>query len=172
MKKMMKAAGLGLVILSSSLVATAANAAQKIGYLNTAMVFQNLPQREVIAKKLHDEFKDKTDELDAIKAKAQKKIEKLKRNAALMTDADKNALTQEIRDLESDYKDKGRALEKASSRREAEERQKLLQKIDKATKVIAKKDGYDLIVDVHTLVYAKPDYDISKAVIAEIAKEK
>ncbi|HIF9001792.1 TPA: OmpH family outer membrane protein, partial [Vibrio cholerae] len=48
MKNMIKAASLGLIILSSSMMANAAEAAQKIGYINTAQVFQALPQREVV----------------------------------------------------------------------------------------------------------------------------
>lgn len=169
---MIKAAGLGLIILSSSLVATAANAAQKIGYINTAMVFQNLPQREVIAKKLHDEFKDRADELEAIKSKAQKDIQKLKRDSALMNADEKSKLTQNIRDLESDYKAKGQSLSEDSQQRENEERQKLIHKIQQATQAVAKKEGYDMIIDIQALGYAKPEFDISKAVIAEISKEK
>ena len=40
---MIKAAGIGLLVLSSSMFANAAEAAQKIAYVNTAQVFQALP---------------------------------------------------------------------------------------------------------------------------------
>lgn len=51
LNKMIKAAGLGLLVLSSSMFANAAEAAQKIAYVNTAQVFQALPQREVVLQK-------------------------------------------------------------------------------------------------------------------------
>ncbi len=77
MNKTIKAAGLGLLVMTSSFFANAAEAAQKIGYVNTAQVFQALPQREVVAQKLQDEFKDKSAELQAIQAKGKSKVEKL-----------------------------------------------------------------------------------------------
>ncbi|MEF1289618.1 molecular chaperone, partial [Vibrio sp. M260118] len=68
MNKTIKAAGLSLLVMTSSFFANAAEAAQKIGYVNTAQVFQQLPQREVVAQKLQEEFKDKSAELQAIQA--------------------------------------------------------------------------------------------------------
>ncbi len=59
MKNMIKAAGVSLLLLSSSMFANAAEAAQKVAYINTAQVFQALPQREVVLQKLQEEFKDK-----------------------------------------------------------------------------------------------------------------
>ncbi len=60
--------------LSSSMMANAAEAAQKIGYINTAQVFQALPQREVVWQKMQEEFKDKAAELQAIQADAKTRL--------------------------------------------------------------------------------------------------
>ncbi len=58
--------------------ATAAEAAQKVGYVNTVQVFQALPSaREVVLQKMQEEFKDKAAELQSIQAEAKTKIEKL-----------------------------------------------------------------------------------------------
>ena len=70
-KKFIKVAGLSLAVLTSSLVANAAQAAEKLGYVNTAKVFQTLPQREAIAKKLQSEFKDQKAQLDSLQKKIQ-----------------------------------------------------------------------------------------------------
>lgn len=121
MKKLMKAAGLGLVILTSSLLANAAEAAQKIGYVNTLQVFQALPQREATLQKLQKEFKDKAAELQTIQADAAKKMEKLQRDGELLGKDEIEKLRIEIGQLDSKYKIKGQALEKESQRREAEE---------------------------------------------------
>jgi outer membrane protein len=165
---MMKAAGLGLVVLTSSLFAHAAEAAQKIGYVNTIQVFQELPQREAVLQKLQEEFKDKAAELQAIQAEAAKKMEKLQRDGELLGTEEIEKLRIEIGQLDSNYKIKGQALEKASQRRESEEKQKLFKLIQDAVKTVAEKEGYDIIIDIQAVGYAKPEFDISESVIQSL----
>ncbi|WP_117233484.1 OmpH family outer membrane protein [Vibrio maerlii] len=168
MKNMMKTAGLCLLLLSSSMMATAAEAAQKVGYINTAQVFQALPQREVVLQKMQEEFKDKADELKAIQADAKTKIEKLKRDGELMSPDDVQKLRVEIAELDSKYKIKGQALEQASARREAQEKQKLFMQIQEAVEKVAEKEGYDIIIDIQTMQYGKPEFNISEKVINQL----
>ena len=168
MKSIFKAAGVSLVILSSSFFANAAEAAQKVGFINTAEVFQSLPQREVVLQKLQKEFKDKADELKSIQETAQKKMQKLKRDSSLMSDDDQEKLRIEIGQLQSKYKVKAQALENQSKRREAEEKHKLFKIIQDAVQKVAEKDGYDMIVDISAMQYGKPEYNISQEVIKSI----
>ena len=162
---MIKAAGLGLVVLGSSFFATAAEAAQKVGYVNTAQVFQALPQREVVLQKMQEEFKDKAAELQSIQVEAKTKIEKLKRDGELLGPDEVEKLRIEIGQLDSKYKIKAQALEKASQRREAQEKQKLFEVIQDAVQKVAEKEGYDLVVDIQAMQYGKPEYNISEKVI-------
>ncbi|MBN3491511.1 MULTISPECIES: OmpH family outer membrane protein [Vibrio] len=162
---MIKAAGLSLVVMSSSFFANAAEAAQKIGYINTAQVFQALPQREVVLQKMQEEFKDKAGELKSIQAKANTKLEKLNRDKELMSPESQEQLRIEITQLNSELKLRGQAFEKAQQRREMEEKQKLFKLIQGAVKKVAEKEGYDMIVDIQTMQYGKPEYNISEQVI-------
>ncbi|PMH41093.1 molecular chaperone [Vibrio sp. 10N.286.49.B3] len=168
MNKMIKAAGLGLVVLSTSLFANAADAAQKIGYVNTAQVFQALPQREVVLQKLQNEFKDKAAELQAIQSQAETKIQKLKRDGELLSPSEVEKLRIEIGQLDSNFKIKGQALEQQSQQREAQEKQKLFQQIQAAVDNVAKKEGYDIILEIQAVPYAKPEFNISEAVIKQL----
>lgn len=168
MNKMIKAAGVGLVVMTSSFFANAAEAAQKIGYVNTAQVFQALPQREVVLQKMQSEFKDKADELKSIQKQIQTKVEKLKRDGQLLGEDEVEKLRIEIGQLQSKFKIKGQALEQASARREAQEKQKLFKVIQDAVKKVSEKEGYDIIIDVQTMQYGKPEFNISEKVIAEL----
>jgi len=168
LKNMMKAAGVSLLILSSSMFANAAEAAQKIGYINTAQVFQALPQREVVLKKMKAEFEDKAAELKSIEAQAKTKVEKLKRDSSLMSQDEIEKLRIEISQLESTYKIKAQALDKASAQREAEEKHKLFKVIQDAVKKVAEKEGYDMVIDISAMQYGKPEYNISDKVIKAI----
>ena len=75
---MIKAAGVSLIVLTSSFFANAAEAAQKIGYINTAQVFQALPQREAVMQKMQKDFKGKADELKKIQSEAIRDAERIK----------------------------------------------------------------------------------------------
>ncbi len=55
LKKLVKVAALGAVMLSGSFFANAAEAATKIGYVNMAQIVQQMPQREAISEKLRAE---------------------------------------------------------------------------------------------------------------------
>lgn len=165
MNKTIKAAGLGLLVMTSSFFANAAEAAQKIGYVNTAQVFQALPQREVVAQKLQDEFKDKSSELQAIQAKGKSKVEKLKRDGELMSQDDIDKLRLEIGQLENELKLKAQSFEKLRQRRQAEEEQKLFKTIQDAINKVAEKKGFDMVIEQQAVRFSKPENDISKAVI-------
>lgn len=165
LNKMIKAAGISLLVLGSSMFANAAEAAQKIAYVNTAQVFQALPQREVVLQKMRSEFKGKADELKSIQAQAKTKIEKLQRDGELMAQDEVEKLRIDIAKLDSEYKVKAQALDKASARREAEEKAKLFKTIQDAVKKVAESKGYDLVIDISTLQYGKPEYNISEEVI-------
>nr|WP_216607444.1 OmpH family outer membrane protein [Vibrio tubiashii] len=151
--------------MTSSFFANAAEAAQKIGYVNTAQVFQALPQREVVAQKLQDEFKDKSSELQAIQAKGKSKVEKLKRDGELMSQDDIDKLRLEIGQLENELKLKAQSFEKLRQRRQAEEEQKLFKTIQDAINKVAEKKGFDMVLEQQAVRFSKPENDISKAVI-------
>jgi outer membrane protein len=165
---MIKAAGVSLVVLTSSFFANAAEAAQKVGYINTAQVFQSLPQREIVAQKLQEEFKDKSAELQAIQAKGKGKVEKLQRDGSLMSQEDVEKIRLEIKQLESELQLKAQSFDKLRKRRQAEEEQKLFKQIQGAVKAIAEKEGYDIIVDTQTMQYGKPEFNISEKVINQL----
>ncbi|HIF8982938.1 TPA: OmpH family outer membrane protein, partial [Vibrio cholerae] len=115
-----------------------------------------------------EEFKDKAAELQAIQADAKTKIEKLKRDGQLMGQDEVEKLRIEIGQLDSKYKIKAQALEQASARREAEEKQKLFKVIQDAVKKVAEKEGYDIVLDTSSMQYGKPEHNLSEKVIKAI----
>ncbi len=168
MKNSIKALVIGFTLATASLSSMVAEAAQKIGYINTAKVFQALPQREVAIQKIHNEFKDKAAELKQIESDLQGKVEKLKRDSSLMSTDEVNQLRIEIGQLDSSYKIKGQAFKQATAKREQEENQKLFKIINDAVRKVAAKEDYDLIIDSQALAFAKDELDISDKIIKAI----
>ncbi len=165
LNKMIKAAGIGLLVLSSSMFASAAEAAQKIAYVNTAQVLQELPQTKVAQQKMQKDLKSKQDQLNSIRAQAKSKIEKLKRDVELLGQDEIEKLRIDIAKLESEYKVKAQALSNTAQQREAQEMQKLLKTVQTAVDKVAKQKGYDLVLDAQVVRYSKPEYNISEDVI-------
>jgi outer membrane protein len=163
-----KALVIGFTLATASLSAFSAEAAQKVGYINTAKVFQALPQREVALQKIQSEFKDRAQELKKIDADIKKKVEKLKRDSSLMSSDEVDQLRIEISQLDSTYKIKGQAFKQATAKREKEENQKLFKIIQDAVNKIANKEKFDMIIDSQALRFATPDLDVSDKVIKAI----
>ncbi|OAN13995.1 molecular chaperone [Photobacterium jeanii] len=168
MKQWMKAAGLSLVILSSSMYAHAAEAAQKVGYVATGQAMQQLAKRYNVTEKLRSEFKDRIDELRGIESRMKAKVDKAKRDGELLSDADRTKIQRELASLDSDYKLKAKALQEDQRRRGAEEEQKLVMKLRTAIQDVAKKEGYDIVVDAQAVLYANPKDDLSSKVISAV----
>lgn len=168
MKQWVKAAGLSLVILSSSMYANAAEAAQKIGYVATGQAMAQLAKRYNVQDKLRKEFSGRVNELRSLEKKMKAKIDKLKRDGAVMSDSNRTKLQRELASLESDYKLKAQALAEDQRRRGQEEEQKLVMKIRTAIDSVAKKEGYNLVLDANAVLFASKKDDLSQKVISAV----
>ncbi|WED21175.1 OmpH family outer membrane protein [Vibrio sp. JC009] len=168
MKKMVKAAGIGLVILSSSLFANAAEAAQKIGYVGTNYIIKQLPQRESIITDLQNELKDDRAELDKIGAAIKTKAQKIERDGALLGDEGIQKLKIEISSLQAEGKIKQEAFAKKAKGLEIKAKQEMMKLVQSAVDKVAEKEGYDIVVDGSMLVYATQDANLTEKVLAEL----
>jgi len=168
LKQWVKAAGLSLVILSSSMYANAAEAAQKIGYVATGQAMAQLAKRYNVQDKLRKEFSGRVNELRSLEKKMKAKIDKLKRDGAVMSDSDRTKLQRELASLESSYKLKAQALAEDQRRRGQEEEQKLVMKIRTAIDSVAKKEGYNLVLDANAVLFASKKDDLSQKVISAV----
>lgn len=163
-----KAASLSLALLSSSFLSLAEKSVQTIGYVNTAQVFQSLPQRELIEQKMQKEFKEKADELNALRDQAKAKITKLEKDGELLGKEEAEKLRVEIAEIDGKLKIKAQSLEKESAQRKAQEQQKLIELIREAVKSVAEKEGYTMVIDAQALIHADPKDDISQKVITKL----
>ncbi len=168
MNKMIKTVALSLTIASSAFMATAAQAEQKIAYVNTQHVFQSIPQHDVVAKKLQEEFKDKKAEVEKLQQIIQDKVTKLRRDGELMSEDERRQAQIELGSLQSELKIKGQSLEHDAKQRENAETQKLIALIEEAINKVAKEQGYDLVVDSKALLFAKPEFDLTDTVVKNL----
>ncbi|MDC9592580.1 molecular chaperone Skp [Xenorhabdus sp. IM139775] len=164
MKKILCAASLGMALAFSA----GAQAADKIALVNVAEVFQQLPARETVAKQLESEFKGRATELQRMESELQTKIQKLQRDGSTMKASEREKLEKEVMAKRDDFAQKAQNFENDNRRRSTEERNKILNRIQDAVKVVAGKEGYDLVLDANTAVYSASSKDITAEVLKQV----
>ena len=165
---MVNCALMTLVLLGAPLVAHA----EKIAVVDMGAVFEQLPQREQISQSLKKEFGDRMASVQKMQEEMRSLMEKQQRDGALMNDAQKTELVRKMESLKSEYQLKGKALDEDLRRRQGEEQNKLLEKVQKAINIIAEKDQYDLVLQRGAVIYVKSNADISSKVVEALSKGK
>ncbi len=167
MKQMMKMMG----VLALMLTATLAQAQSgKIAVVDTGAVFQNMPQRQAVARKLESEFGARVKEVQKMEADGRSFIEKQQKDMAFMNDQQKAEAQKKLNEMQSAYVQKRRKLEEDQARRESEERKKMLARIQTAIDEITRAQGLDLVIERGAVVYVSPALDITKQVIGKVSK--
>jgi outer membrane protein len=96
--------------------------------------------------------------------------ERLQRDAATMSDAEKKELEQKILSVREELAKKGQPLQQNIQRRSNEERNKLLGLIKQAIDSVAAKQGYDLVLNAGAVAFAKEEHDLSEQVLQQVSK--
>ncbi|NLS43167.1 molecular chaperone Skp [BEV proteobacterium] len=164
MKKWLYAAGLGLALAASAIV----QAADKIAVVNVDSIFQQLPQRETVAKQLENEFKGRASELQKMESDLQTKMQKLQRDGSTMKASDRSKSENDLMAQREQFSNKAQAFEQDNRRRQMEERNKILSRIQDAIKSVASKDGYDIVIDANAVAYVGNAKDITANVLKQV----
>lgn len=164
MKKWLCATGLALVLTSSVM----AKATDKIAVVNISSIFQQLPQRESVAKQLENEFKNRASELQKMESDLQIKMQKLERDGSTMKASDRSKSENDLMAQREQFSNKAQAFEQDNHRRQLEERNKILSLIQNAIKSVASKNGYDIVIDTNAVAYVGNVKDITADVMKQV----
>ena len=164
MKKWLYAAGLGLVMASSASV----QAADKIAIVNVASIFQQMPARDAVAKQLENEFKSRATDLQSQERSLQTKMQRLQRDGSTMKASDRSKLEKDVMAQREAFSAKAQQFEQDNRRRQGEERNKILSRIQDAVKTVASKEGYDVVIDANAIAYADNSKDITADVLKQV----
>lgn len=164
MKKLLYVLGLGVVM--AGCITTSVQA--KVGVVNVTEIFQKMPERDRVSKKLEAEFKGRITELQTMEKALQTSLQNLQSKGQSMKAADRTKLEKDIMASREQFATKAQAFEKDNERRQAEERNKILAKIQKAVEGIAKQEKYTVIVDANAIAFAEPSTDITAKVLSKV----
>lgn len=164
MKKWLYAASLSLVLVISSGV----QATDKIAVVNISSIFQQSPQRAIVAKQLENEFKERATELQSQEHNLQTEIQHLQRDGSTMKVSERSALEKLVIAQRETFSNKAQEFEQDNHRRQTEERNKILRHIQEAVKIVAKKEGYDVVIDANAIAYVSNIKDITADVLKQV----
>lgn len=161
------------VLMASVLMAgTVAAKDMKIGVVNVRAVFSQIPQTAKVQEVLKTEFGARFEEMQKLESDLKFNIEKFKRDGSTMSEQQKKELQTTIEKQQQQYEPMARSLEESYRQRQGEENNKIGALIKTAIEAVAAKDQYDLILNAEAAVFAKPEFDISEAVVTQVSKAK
>ncbi len=167
MKQMMKMMGVLALVLTAGLAQAQSG---KIAVVDTGAVFQSMPQRQAVTKKLESEFGGRVKEVQKMEADGRRFIEKQQKDMAFMNDQQKAEAQKKLNEMQAAFVQKARSLEQDRARRENEERQKMLARIKTAIDEITRAKGLDLVIERGAVIYVSPALDITEQVIGKVSK--
>lgn len=142
------------------LVANVSFADLKIGVVNIPAVLEKAPQAEKAKKRLEQEFKPRDNKLVSQQKEIQGLQEKLKKDASVMGESQRNKLENELQNKIRDAKRSQQEFSEDFNARRNDELGKLQKRIVEAIRTIAKDQEFDLIL-TDGVIYSSPQMDIT-----------
>nr|WP_090331415.1 OmpH family outer membrane protein [Nitrosomonas sp. Nm51] len=144
----------------------------KIGVVNTEKILRKSIPALNAQQKIDQEFIPRDAEIKEMAQQAKVLQDKLEKKGAAMNEADRRELERELANLSRNYQRAQRQMREDLTVRQNEEYGVILELTDKAIHFIAKKENYDLILQLQDSVYRSQRIDITDQVIDVLNAKK
>jgi outer membrane protein len=151
----------GLVLSSQ------ASAEIKMGYVNFQKLLEDAPQTKAAMQSLENEFAPRRRELLTMQNDLKARDEKLQKEGAVMSEADRVKAEKASRDQQREFSRKAGEFQDDASTRRNEEIGKVQRYLVTEIQAYATAQGYDLVLG--EVFYAKGPLDITANVLAVLA---
>lgn len=167
------------ILVAVFVLISSANAQQKIGFVNSTKIFQEIPEAKDAQRRLEAIAKPVQDEIEKKEKELQGKIDDYKKKEKLMNEEAKKVAQQEILELEQKYREY-RADKLGPEGDLQKEQDKILnpvkEKILKAIEKVAKEERYSFVFDqtenIKVLLYGDAANDLTFKVIDKMKRGK
>jgi len=163
MKKLLKVA---LVALCVVFAGNFAKAQTKIGYLNTNVLMDQLPEMKTLKTQMDAYQKTFSDQLTTMQAEYQSKGEAYQKSVTTMTDAARTAAQTELQDLQQRITTFHDNAQRQIEQKSADLLKPVQDKVKAAIQAVATEKGYGYVLDSSQteLLVAPPGDDLTAAV--------
>lgn len=142
----------------------------RVAFVNTAKVLEQAPQAKAARERLETEFAPRDLELVAGQKQLKSAEERLLRDAAIMSDEERQKLEREVLTQKRELKRSREAFNEDLNLRRNDEFAKLQRQVAEAIVTIAKKNNFDLIFE-SGVVYASQQIDITGLVLEYLREQ-
>lgn len=155
---------LGLALPLAVIAAPAqAQDGSKIGFVNTERILRDSSAAKASQQKLEQEFAKREKGIQDSANKLKDITDRLERDAAVMSEADRGKRQREAAELERDLQRRQREFREDLNQRRNEELAAVIERANRAIRQIAEAEKYDIIFQ--EAVYAAPKIDITEKVL-------
>jgi outer membrane protein len=154
--------------LCGLLASAQASAEIKIGYVNFQKLLEDAPQTKTAMQGLENEFAPRRRELLTMQNDLKAREEKLQKEGAVMSEADRTKTEKTFRDEQREFSRKAGEFQDDASTRRNEEIGKVQRYLVTEIQGYATSQGFDLILG-EGVFYAKGSLDVTANVLAVLA---
>jgi outer membrane protein len=154
--------------LCLALISGPANAEIKMGVVNFQKLLEEAPQTKTAMQALENEFAPRRRELLTMQNDLKAKDEKLQKEGAVMSEADRAKAEKSLRDQQREFSRKAGEFQDDASTRRNEEIGKVQRYLVTEIQGYANAQGYDLVLG-DGVFFAKGPLDITANVLAVLA---
>jgi outer membrane protein len=167
------------LLLVVALLVPSVQAQQKIGYVNSSKIFQELPAAQDAQRRIDAMGKPIQDSLEAMQKELASRYEEYQKKEALMTESSKKGEQQKLIEMERRMNE-FRVQKLGNDGELARETEKVLtplrERIKSAISTVAKEEKYSFVFDktesIQILLYGDPAHDITFKVIDRLKRGK
>ncbi len=161
----------GVMVFAVIAFAATNMTAQKIGHMNSQLVFTEMPATKSAKSSMEDFSKQLNSDYTAKEEKLQKKVADAEKrySEGNMTPKELEAVRAEIQKQMAGLEQDRQRFQQQLIEKEEKEMQPLVEKFTNAIKAVATENGYDFIIDSSALLYAEDADDITDKVKAKLS---
>ena len=155
-------------LLAFGALGAAAVSAQefKIGFVNTDRIFREASTAKTAQAKLEQEFSKREKDLVDLGNTIKTASDKFEREAPTLSETQRNTRQKQLMDQDREFQRKRREFQEDLNTRKNEEQQVVIERANRAVKVVAEAEKYDVIFQ--EAVYINPKNDITDKVIKSL----
>lgn len=157
----------GLVLTVGMFAAQSASAEVKVGFVNVAKVLELAPQAEAARNRIEREFAPKDKELLQQQKDVRSLEDRLVKNAAVLSEAERGRKETEIRASKRELRRAQDEFREDLNLRRNQELSKIQQKVTEVIQTLAKAENYDLIVS-DGVIFAGKRVDITDKILERL----
>ncbi|UTW43594.1 OmpH family outer membrane protein [bacterium SCSIO 12844] len=165
MTKILTAALVSSAVLTSSAIA---DSTMKIGVVDAAKVYQQVPQGQATANKVRDSLKPEVQALTKEQQDLASQAKQLEKDKPSLSEGDFNKKQAQLNAKMQAFQQKYMQIRQQDTQKSQQLAQVFEKEFSQSVSEVGKKEGYDLIVVKQAAPFYKDSFDVTDAIVKQM----